>query len=266
MSNLNGLKVLIRGAGEIASGVAHRLHMARIKVAMTEIEHPIAVRREVSFCEAILDGQKEVEGVKGVKVSSIDEIKGAWDKGFIPVIIDPELKIRYELKPDVIVDGTIAKRNLGLTKDYAPLVIALGPGFEADVDCHMVIETNRGHNLGRIITKGSAEPNTGIPGNTAGYTVERVLRAPADGTFNTSHKIGDMVKAGDKIAEVKGEDVISQINGVLRGLIRNGINVHKGLKVGDVDPRGKREYCYTISDKARAVGGSVLEAILRVYG
>ena len=170
-----------------------------------------------------------------------------------------------QTQPDVVIDAILAKKNLGTHKNEAPLVIGLGPGFVAKQDVHMVIETNRGHNLGRIITSGSAEPDTGIPGSINGYTEERVLRAPCDGEFNARRSIGDSVKRGDAIGTVAQEPVVAKIDGVIRGLIRSSANVNRGLKIGDIDPRGRVDYCATISEKARAIGGSVLEAILRVY-
>ncbi len=258
--------VAIKGAGEMASAVAWRLYMANIRrIFMLEVERPVAVRRLVSFCEAVHDGRQTVEDVTAVKVESVPDIQAAWSRGEIAVIVDPRWSSLSAIKPDVTVDAIIAKKNLGTTPHEAPLVIALGPGFSAGEDAHLVIETNRGHHLGRVITKGPAAPNTGIPGNIAGYTKERVLRAPADGRFDAQHAIGDLVKAGDIIGAVDGQAVPAPLDGVLRGLIRTGTPVTRGLKIGDVDPRGDVGFAPTISDKARAVAGSVLEAILRVY-
>ncbi len=258
--------VAIKGAGEMASAVAWRLYMANIRrIFMLEVERPVAVRRLVSFCEAVHDGRQTVEGVIAVRTDGVADIEAAWSRGEIAVIVDPGWSNLSEIKPDVTVDAIIAKKNLGTTPDEAPLVIALGPGFSAGEDTHLVIETNRGHHLGRIITKGSAAPNTGIPGNIAGYTKERVLRAPADGRFDARRAIGDRVRAGDIIGVVGGHEVPAPLDGVLRGLIRTGTPVTRGLKIGDVDPRGDVGFAPTISDKARAVAGSVLEAILRVY-
>ena len=169
------------------------------------------------------------------------------------------------LTPDVLIDATLRKRNFGLTMDDAPLVIGLGPGFVAGKDVHVVIETNRGHNLGRLIYEGTADPDTGIPGNIAGYDKQRVLRSPADGAFVSNSRLGDRVEQGQELAEVAGEAVISAVAGVLRGLIRPGIHVTKGMKVGDVDPRGDAGYLNTISDKARSISGSVIEAILNRF-
>jgi xanthine dehydrogenase accessory factor len=254
--------VLVKGAGEMASGISHRLTRCRFKVCMTEIPEPHAVRREVSFCEAIYDGKKTVEGLTATVVSSYEQIDEAWRKNCIPIIIDPEATIRDLLNPAVLVDAVIAKRNLGTRITDAQLVIGVGPGFCAGKDVHLVVESNRGHNLGRVISQGEAEENTGVPGVIAGFSIERVLRAPRDGTLQTVKQIGDMVEVGDVIGSVEGMPVRAGIKGVIRGLLRDGTTVWKGMKAGDIDPRGIKEHCYTISDKARAVGGGVLEAIL----
>jgi len=255
--------VLIRGAGEMASGVAHRLHRSHFKVCMLEISHPLAVRREVSFCEAIYEGEKEVEGVGAKLISTAKEVQSVWEEGKIPLLIDPDgKKTRNFLGPDVVIDAIMAKKNLGTQTNDAPLVIGLGPGFAAGKDVHIVVETNRGHDLGRLILKGTAEPDTGLPGNIGGYTLERVLRTMKKGIFHPQKSIGDRVSKGTVVAVVDDFPVIAKISGMVRGLIREGVQVRKGMKVGDIDPRGKRESCFTISDKARAIGGGVLEAIL----
>ncbi|NWF57667.1 MAG: EF2563 family selenium-dependent molybdenum hydroxylase system protein [Syntrophaceae bacterium] len=257
--------VLIKGAGEMGTGVAHRLFRSGFLVCLTEIPEPLAVRREVSFCEAIYQGRKTVEGVKAIKVEDDAGIQQAWAEGCIPILVDPKCRVRTALNPDVIVDAILAKRNTGTRSEDAPLVIGLGPGFLAGEDVHLVVETNRGHNLGRVIEKGGAEPDTGIPGNIGGYTWERVLRAPCPGRFLGRKKIGDFVEKGESVAEVDGLPVHSQVSGVLRGLLRDGVRAEKDMKVGDVDPRAKPEHCFTISDKARAIAGGVLEAILRRF-
>jgi len=254
--------VLIRGAGEQATGVAYRLFRGGFKLCFTEIAEPLAVRREVSFCEAVYDGEKTVEGVTAKRIRGSEDIEQVWREGKIPLLIDPENRVRERLKPQVEIDAILAKRNVGTAITDAPLVIGLGPGFTAGKDVHIVIETNRGHDLGRLIFEGEAEPNTGVPGDIAGYGIERVLRATADGIFHNIRAIGDHVEAGDVIAEVEGKPVKTVIAGVVRGLLREGIQVTEGLKAGDVDPRAKREACFTISDKARALGGAALEAIL----
>jgi xanthine dehydrogenase accessory factor len=250
----------------MASAIAWRLYMANLRrMFMLEIENPLAVRREVSFCEAVYDGHKTVEDVKAVRAVDPDEIKKCWENKEIAVVVDPQWHTLGKLQPDVVVDAILAKKNLGTHTEEAELVIALGPGFSAGKDVHMVIETNRGHNLGKIITSGSAEPSTGIPGSIGGYTEERVLRAPESETFYAQKEIGDYVKKNDVIGLVGETDVKARIDGVLRGLIRSQSPVHRGLKIGDIDPRGDPNYCDTISDKARAIGGSVLEAVLRVF-
>jgi xanthine dehydrogenase accessory factor len=260
---ISDLVVLIRGAGEMASGVAHRLYRSQFKLCMTEVPHPLAVRREVSFAEAVYEGEKTVEGVRAKLIAKPDEIKLGWKSGFIPILIAPEIKkIREFLNPDILVDAIMAKRNLGTHLEDAPLVIGLGPGFSAGRDVHIVIETNRGHHLGKMILKGEAEPDTGIPGDVGGYTIDRLLRTAKQGIFRPQKSIGDRVTKGSVVAVVDDYPIITEVNGVVRGLLREGIVAKKGMKVGDIDPRGKREHCFTISEKARAIGGGVLEAIL----
>ena len=246
----------------MASGVAHRLFRSHLKVFLTEIPQPLCIRREVSFCDAIFQEQKEVEGVTAKYISSPQEVYHVWDEGKIPLLVDPEGTSRELITPHVIVDAILAKRNTGTHKGDAPLVIGLGPGFWAGRDVDSVIETNRGHDLGRVIYEGHAQPDTGVPGDIAGKSAQRVLRSPRDGIFRPVKSIGDLVEDGEIVARVEGEPVRTAIGGVIRGLLRDGVKVHQGLKSGDVDPRGVRENCYTISDKARAIGGSVLEAIL----
>ena len=261
--DLSELRILLRGGGDIASGIAWRLHHCGFRVLITEIAHPMAVRRAVAFCEAVYDGSAVVEGVEAVLAQGTDDVPRQWDQGRIPVLVDALAESRHILKPHVIVDGTLAKKNLGTAITDAPLVIAVGPGFEVGKDAHFVIETNRGHHLGRLLTRGSAEPDTGIPGPVQGFTTERVLRSPADGTWQNRLDIGDLVDAGDEVGAVSGRAVQARIGGVIRGLIRPGIPVRKGLKIGDIDPRGRQEFCHTISEKALAISGGVLEGILR---
>lgn len=262
---LNDLLILIRGAGEMATGVAHRLSSCHFKVCMTETSNPQAVRREVAFSEAIFDSEKEVEGITSKLVESPDHISEVWKDKKIPILIDPDAKVKDLLKPDVLINATLAKKNLGTKIMDAPLVIGLGPGFHAGNDVHLVIETNRGHNLGRIISNGEAEPNTGIPGSIAGYTEERVIRAPRNGRFIALKKIGEGVKANENVGIVENVVVQSRIAGVIRGLLRDGTEVWKGMKLGDVDPRGNKAHCYTISDKARTISGGVIQAILEHF-
>jgi len=260
---IRDLVILIRGAGEMASGVAHRLFQSHFKICMMEIPHPLAVRREVSFCEAIYEAEKEVEGVRAKLLSKPEGIASVWKESKIPLLIDPEgEKMRNFLKPDVLIDAILAKKNLGTQISDAPLVIGLGPGFTAGKEVHVVVETNRGSNLGRVILNGTAEPDTGIPGEVGGYTIERVLRTMKKGIFHPHKSIGDRVNKGSVVAVVDDFPVIAKVSGVVRGLLREGAEVKKGMKVGDVDPRGKRDLCFYISEKARAIGGGVLEAIL----
>ncbi len=250
----------------MASAVAWRIYRANIRrILMLDTASPLAVRRGVSFCEAVYDGHKTVEGVEAACVDNDPAVHASWEQGKIAVVVDPEWKMLARFQPDVVIDAILAKKNLGTRMDEASLVIGLGPGFVAGLDVHMVVETHRGHDLGRIMTAGSAEPNTGIPGPIDGYTDERVLRAPGDGEFKAECSIGDQVKKGERIGTVATDVVQAQIDGVLRGLIRTSSHVRRGLKIGDIDPRGDVNYCHTISDKARAISGSVLEAILRVY-
>ena len=260
--DLANLKICIRSGGELATALAHRLHRCNFKVLLTEIANPQAVRRQVSFCEAVHHGSQEVEGVTAQLVSSPDEIEAAWRDGTIPIMVDPETRIKGVIKPDVLIDAIIAKKNLGVSITDAPLVIGLGIGFCAGKDVHVVIETNRGHDLGRVILNGEAEADTGTPGVIGGYSWERVFRAPKDGKFETSMNIGEHVKSGDVVAVVDDCPVKVEIDGIIRGLLADGTIVYKGMKAGDVDPRGKEKYCYTISDKGRAIAGGALEAIL----
>lgn len=254
--------ILIRGAGDIASGIGWRLHRSGFPVAMTDLEHPTAVRWRAAFCQAMWMARCEVEGVVGVRCDSAAEAQAALERGEIPVLPDPEGQRWRALHPDVVVDAILAKRNLGTQITDAPLVIGVGPGFTAGEDCHCVIETMRGHTLGRCIYSGSALPNTGIPGNVGGYTVERVLRTPCSGVFEPLNEIGDFVEAGQTVATVGGQPVVSQIAGCLRGILPAGTQVPAaGFKAGDVDARCVREHCFTISDKALAIGGGVLEAV-----
>lgn len=264
--SLSDIVIGIKGAGEMASAVAWRLYMANFRnLFMMEPPDPLAVRRRVSFCEAVHVGTQTVEKVTGIRAEDADQVLAAWQTWHIPVLVDPQWTMIDRLEPDVVIDAILAKKNLGTNRGEARLVIGLGPGFFAGEDVHLVIETNRGHNLGRIITRGPAAPNTGVPGNIGGYTRQRILRAPDAGRFVSFHDIGDRVKAGELVGTVEKATVRAEINGILRGLIRTGTDVSKGLKIGDIDPRGDEDYCLTISDKARAIGGSVLEAVLRTF-
>ncbi|MCS7280967.1 MAG: selenium-dependent molybdenum cofactor biosynthesis protein YqeB [Desulfobacterota bacterium] len=256
------LKVVIKGAGEMASGIAHRLFMAGIKkILMTELPNPLCIRRTVSFCEAIYEGQWEVEGVKALFLRSIEEVQKVWDQGMIGVIVDPSSSSIASLNPHVVVDARMIKKYTeGKIKDE-PIVIGIGPGFRAPENCHAVIESQRGHFLGKVIYNGEAEPHTKVPSPVLGYTTERVLRAPCSGVVKHVKKIGDRIKKGEIVMYVDKTPVFSEIDGILRGLIRE-IEVSENEKIGDIDPRMDARYLNTISDKARAIGGGVLEAIL----
>ena len=291
--------VIVRGAGDISTGTIHRLFRAGFELLVLEAEKPSAIRRKVSFSEAVYDGRATVEGALAVRIGSAEEAARCRADGHIPLIVDPEGDSIALLKPDVVVDAILAKRNLGTRMDMAPLTIGLGPGFEAGRDVHFVIETMRGHDLGRIISKGSAAPNTGIPGTVGGYGRERVIRAPGAGIFRDGKDIGSFVRAGEVIgrievpgsatgavgttgAEVPGSgmeafettgaetpgsgagtvEVRTVLTGVLRGIIRDGYPVTEGFKLADVDPRREEQKnCFTISDKARCIAGSVLELV-----
>lgn len=296
------LLIICRGAGDLATGIIHRLHRAGHRVIALETDYPAAIRRQVSFCEAVYDGSAAVEGVTARLVpaltdaetdtetcSGINDIPAAhiasekWDSsaieavleaGEVPLLIDPKGESIELLKPDVVVDAIIAKKNLGTTINMAPLVIGVGPGFTAGQDVHLVIESMRGHNLARIITDGMAQPNTGVPGNIAGFTSERVIHAPAAGYIHDVRKIGDIVQKGDEIARIypdkeSYDNALSEyvpinatITGIIRGLIREGYYFREGFKIADIDPRESEfSNCFTISDKARSIAGSVLEAV-----
>lgn len=258
--------VAIRSAGEMATGIAWRLYMANIRrICLIDLDAPLCVRRTVSFCPALEVGSFSVEGVEARAVRESAEIRAAWRAGEVPVIRTDDWKSIDDLVPDVVIDAILAKRNLGTSIADARLVVGLGPGFTAGVDCHYVIETNRGHRLGRVIEQGCAEKNTGTPGDIAGYTEERVLRADREGEFASSYSIGDLVAEGETVGTVGGHPVRARVGGVLRGLIQSGVVASAGLKLGDVDPRCQRDNCFLISDKARALGGAVLETVLRRF-
>lgn len=254
--------VLIKGAGDLATGVAHRLRKCGFDIVMTEIEKPTTVRRTVAFSQAVFDKTTEVEGIRGSLAKNIDNIKDIIKNGEVAVIVDENAEIVKELKPDVVVDAIIAKKNLGTNINDAPIVIALGPGFTASVDCHCVVETKRGHYLGKAIYEGSAIPDTGVPGDIGGYTTERIIRATDDGSIVPIVHIGDYVEKGQTVAYVNDKKVLTEINGIVRGMLQEDIKVFKGMKSGDIDPRCEKEHCFTISDKARSIGGGVLEGIL----
>lgn len=258
--------VLIRGAGDLATGIALRLYWSGLRVVMTELEKPTAIRRTVCFSQAIVHGSCRVENVEAVRAQDREQVARALREGKVPVLADAEASCRQWLRPDVLVDAILAKRNLGTRMTDAPLVIGVGPGFFAGRDCHAVVETMRGHTLGRVIRSGAAIENTNIPGLIGGFAGERVLRAPADGIFHQLCEIGAQVQAGDAVGEVDGVPMRCTISGVLRGILADGTPVFQGMKSGDVDPRAERAYCQSASDKALAIGGGVLQAILEYTG
>lgn len=255
-------KVLIRGAGDLATGIGWRLHRCGFQVLMTEVKQPTMVRRTVSFSNAVYEKEMTVEGVTARLVEDEEQINQAFADGIIPVVVDPSASCRKAFEPDVLVDAILAKENLGTGIDDAPLVIGVGPGFFAGRDCHLVVETKRGHNLGRVIEHGEAIPNTGIPGDVGGYTIERLIRSEGEGIFNPYVQIGDLVKKGQPVGESGGMEIRARMDGIVRGMLYPGLWVKKGMKCGDIDARCEREHCFTISDKARSIGGGVLEGIL----
>jgi len=254
--------VVVRSGGDLATGTIYKLARCGFNVVILETAEPTVIRRTVSFAQAVFDGAATVEGLTAIKADTADECHIILSNGQIPILVDPECQSLKELQPEVVVDAIIAKRNLGTSIDMAPIVIGLGPGFYAGRDVHAVIETSRGHHLGRLIFKGEAAPNTGTPGSIGGYSTERIVRASASGIIKNSADIGDHVEKGQVVADVEGAVVLAPLSGVLRGMIQSGINVSQNMKIGDVDPRNDPEYCYSISDKSRAIAGGVLEAIL----
>lgn len=256
--------ILIKGAGDIATGIAVRLKNSGMQVVMTEIAIPTTVRRSVAFSRAVYEGSAVVENITAKLVLDFAQIPAVLQQDEIPVLIDPRCEVLKSIHFDAVVDSILAKKNLSTDPTQAPVVIGVGPGFSVPQDCHCVIETQRGHDLGRCIYQGCAAKNTGIPGEIGGYTVERLLRAPCDGIFHPILAIGDAVKAGQTVALVDDQPVTAQIDGIVRGLLQDNVPVKAGMKSGDIDPRGCYEHCFTVSDKARAVGGGVLEAILHL--
>ncbi|MBN1317046.1 MAG: EF2563 family selenium-dependent molybdenum hydroxylase system protein [Anaerolineales bacterium] len=256
------LLIYIRGGGDLATGVAYRVHKAGFPVAVLELAQPMVIRRTVSFAQAVFCGEMVVNGVKARKVENAEQAEIVARSGIVAVMVDPQGKSVDQLKPAILVDARMIKKNPGdLAPDMAPLVIALGPGYSAGEDCHVVVETNRGHDMGRVILQGSAEPDTGIPGQIGTRQADRVLRAPGDGVVKNVAEIGDHVETGQLLTTVNGKPVQAPFDGVLRGLVYDGANVPAGGKIGDVDPRGIQRFCFSISDKALAIGGGVLEAI-----
>ena len=262
MALFEKLLVAVVGGGDLASGVIYRLHRAGFPLVVTELAKPLLVRRKVCYGAAVFEGQVTIESITACLVDCADDVHPETAGGKIPVLIDEAGASLPALRPTIIVDARMAKRNLGSTISDATLVIGLGPGFTAGIDVHAVIETNRGHNLGRCIWEGVAEPDTGTPGNVAGKTATRVLRAPRAGCLQSHFDIGERIGEGQVVATVAGEPIIAQFDGILRGIIHESVFVTPGMKVGDLDPRIDRQFSFTISDKSLAIGGGVLEAVL----
>ncbi|MFV0379983.1 MAG: selenium-dependent molybdenum cofactor biosynthesis protein YqeB [Anaerorhabdus sp.] len=255
--------VCVRGGGDLATGVIAKLYHAGYRVLICEIEKPTAIRTTLALSSCIFKGEFQVEDVFAKHCSNnIEEINSFWKEGFVPVIIDPNATIIKTIKPDIVIDAILAKKNLGTTIDMAKIVIGMGPGFRAGEDCHVVIETKRGHKLGTLIYSGSATANTGIPGVIAGKSSERVLRAPKDGNMRSLCKIGDTILENEPILEVDNEQLLAPFTGIIRGLLPDNFKVFKGMKIGDIDPRElDKDNIYNISDKAKALGGAVMDAI-----
>lgn len=257
------MKVVIRGGGDLATGVAEVLYQSGFKILILDIEKPSSIRRSVCFSEAIYDGVTKVENIICKKVENENDIEKCWNEKIIPIMVDEKGEIIKKIKPNVVVDSIIAKKNLGTTKEMAPITIALGDGFEAGKDVDIVVETMRGHNLGRVITSGRAMKNTGIPGEIKGVSKDRVIYSLANGIFSSVKKIGDTVQKDEIIGYVGDVEIRGKISGVLRGIIREGYEVTENMKIGDIDPRiEEKNNCFTISDKARSLGGAVLRAIM----
>jgi xanthine dehydrogenase accessory factor len=261
-----GPLIAVKGAGDLASGVIHRLTRAGLPVIATELAQPTVLRRTVAFAEAVALGEMTVEGITARRVATLDEARALLSRREVPVFVDPSGAFLHAAQPGALIEATLSKHNSGIDIHDAPVVIALGPGYEAGRDVHAVVETNRGHNLGRVYLQGTAEADTGVPGVIGGYSSERLLRAPCAGTLRGKRQIGEAVKAGEVIAVIEAAGttapICAAIDGILRGLMRDGLPVSAGMKIGDVDPRAVREHCFTISDKSRAVAGGVLEALL----
>lgn len=257
--------ILIRGAGDLASGVAYRLWQSGFNVVMLELPKPMVVRRTVSFAAAVYENCIEVESVKAMLCLSPDQTDQYLKKNIIPVLIDPLADSISKLKPAILIDAIMAKRNIATRINDAELVVGLGPGFIAGQDVHAAVETQRGHHLGRVFYEGSASPDTGVPGEVAGYGIERLIRSPVDGIFKPLKEIGELVKAGEIVAYTDQTKICAAIDGLVRGMLYPGLTVNAGMKVGDIDPRGAEVDYRSISDKALAIGGGVLEAIMHHF-
>lgn len=263
-------KIIVRGGGDLATGVIYRLWAAGFSVLVLETVNPAAIRRQVSVCEAVYEGKVCVEDMTAVRISDIKDAQALLEKRQIPVLADPSGSVISTYQPDVVIDAIMAKKNVGTERSMAPLTVGLGPGFCAGKDVDVVIETKRGHDLGRVIRQGSAAPNSGKPGNIGGYTTERVIHAQCEGILRNIHSIGDLVQAKETIAKIQSGGyeypVQASIFGLLRGLIRDGYPVTKGFKIADIDPRVEEvKNCFTISDKSRCIGGGVLEVVCAAY-
>lgn len=256
--------VIVRGGGDIATGTVYRLSQSGYKVIVLETAQPTVIRHTVAVAQCVFSGQTEVEGMRAVLAASCEEALALAKEGIIPVIIDPAGEMIEKMHPDVVVDAILAKKNLGTKLEMAPIVIGLGPGFSAGKDVHAVIETMRGHYLGKIYYQGAAIPDTGVPGEIAGVSGDRIVRSPGNGSFVAAKQIGDLVEKEEVLGYVEGIPVKSPLKGVLRGLINEGVSVKERMKIGDIDPRDVKEHCRSISDKARAIAGGVLEAILHL--
>lgn len=263
--------IIVRGGGDLATGTIYKLYKCGFSVLVLEVEKPSAIRRNVAFSEAVYEGRQKVENVTCYRADSLEQAVSFLEEGKLTILVDPKGTAISRLKPMAVVDGILAKKNLGTNREMAPITVGLGPGFEAGVDVDAVVETKRGHNLGRVLWSGCAAPNTGIPGIIGGIGKARVIYSPAAGKLRNVCKITDTVAQGEVIAEVETENgcvpVHATIDGLLRGLIRDGYIVTEGFKMADIDPR-REEYqnCFTISDKARCIAGGVIEAILQLRG
>lgn len=254
--------VLIRGGGDLATGVAARLHRAGFNLLVTELAQPLAVRRLVAAAEAVYAGRVEIEDLVVQAIEEAEQAPSLWKQGAIPVIVDPEAEARHLLSPQILVDARMRKKPPETSLEAAPLVVGIGPGFTAGNDCHAVVEAKRGHHMGRVFWQGRAAEDSGVPEPVRGHDVDRVLRAPASGQVEGGHALGQVVEAGEPLAEIGGFELLAPFSGALRGLIHDGVQVEQGDKMGDLDPRAEPKYCSQISDKALAIGGGVLEAAL----
>ena len=254
--------VAIRGGGEAGTAIAHKLRRSGFKVFIIENEYPISIRRTVAYAQAVFDNEIVVQGIKGIKVESMEGILEAWEKKQIPVIVDSECEVLQEIPVDILIDAISARKNMGTHRNMAAITIAIGPGFEADKDVDIVIETKRGHDQGRLIFKGSAEPGTSLPGESEGFDYSKVINSPADGIIKTFAEIGDNVAKGQKLAEVGGYTIRATQHGMLRGIIKDGTKVWKDLKIIEVDPEVTEEQCYRLSQRSRDIAGGVIEAVM----